>query len=164
MNTDLNTKLNLLIRSEKALFKIEIRRKARQTVFITIALLAVLITLIMLNVTVYLSLAAHYSTQLSAAILTGSNLSVAILFFIIATYQGTSSEVESLQDIRDFAWDQVATELNGVKQQVSDFSDGVKRIKNGVDSVINRDIFGLRSIIPLIQAFSTLKKKKNTKA
>ncbi len=164
MNTDLNTKLNLLIRSEKALFKIEIRKRARQTVFITIALLAVLITLIMLNVTVYLSLAAHYSTQLSAAILTGSNLSVAILFFIIATYQGTSSEAESLQEIRDFAWDQVATELNGVKQQVSDFSDGVKRIKNGVDSVINRDIFGLSSVIPLIQAFSTLKKKKNTKA
>jgi len=164
MNTDLNTKLNLLIRSEKALFKIEIRKRARQTVFITIALLAVLITLIMLNVTVYLSLAAHYSTQLSAAILTGSNLSVAILFFVIATYQGTSSEAESLQEIRDFAWDQVATELNGVKQQVSDFGDGVKRIKNGVDSVIDRDIFGLRSIIPLIQAFSTLKKKKNTKA
>ena len=163
MNTDLNTKLNLLIRSEKALFKIEIRKRARQTVFITIALLAVLITLIMLNVTVYLSLAAHYSTQLSAAILTGSNLGVAILFFIIATYQGTGSETESLQEIRDFAWDQVATELNGVKQQVSDFGDGVKRIKNGVDSVIDRDIFGLRSIIPLIQAFSTLKKKKNTK-
>jgi len=62
MNTDLNTKLNLLIRSEKALFKIEIRKRARQTVFITIALLAVLIALIMLKRAVILALQYFFSS------------------------------------------------------------------------------------------------------
>ncbi len=161
MDNDMNARLNLLIKSEKALLKLELRKRGRQAVFMAVGLLAVLIALVMLNVTAYLSLAAHYSTQVSAAILTGSNLCFAVLFFFIALRQDAGPEAESLQEIRDFAWEQVAVEIDGVKQQVTEFGDGVKRIKGGIDSVVNRDIFGLRSIIPLIQAFSSSKKKKD---
>ncbi|GEM_PF-2128706 len=161
MNNDLNAKLNLLIKSEKALFKLEIRKKGRQTVFIAIALLAILITLIMLNVTAYLFLSEYYNIQVSAAILSGINLTVAILFLILATRQGTGAETESLQEIRDFAWGQVGTDIEMMKEQITDFGDGVKRIKNGVDSVINRDVFGLGTLIPLVQTLSKRKKKTN---
>ena len=162
MDNDINAKLNLLIKSEKALFKLEIRKRGRQTVFIAVALLAVLIALVMLNVTAYLSLAAHYSTQVSAAILTGSNLGFAVLFLLIALRQDTGPETESLQEIRDFAWDQMAVEIDGMKQQVTEFGDGVKRIKGGIESVVHGDIFGLRTVIPLIQAFTSSKKKNKS--
>ncbi len=54
MNRELSNKLQLLLRSEKALLKLEMRKKGRQVVLTTIAVLAVLATLVMVNVSTYL--------------------------------------------------------------------------------------------------------------
>lgn len=160
MNKEFNAKLELLIKSEKALFKLEMRRKGRQTVLIAVALLAILIALAMLNVTVYLYLETRYTPLASAAILSGANLIVAVLFFMIASRQDAGAEAESIQEIRNFAWGQVSSDLDGVKQQVVEFTDGVKRVKNSVDSVVNKDFFGLKGIMPIIQALIEMKRKK----
>ena len=82
MSEDFNAKMKLLIKSEKALLSLEMRKKSRQTVWVAIGLLAVLAGLVMLNVTVFLLLETHYSNLVSAAILSGLNLLVAILFFL----------------------------------------------------------------------------------
>lgn len=160
MNKEFNAKLELLIKSEKALFKLEMRRKGRQTVLIAVALLAILIALAMLNVTVYLYLETLYTPLVSAAILSGANLIVAVLFFMIASRQDAGAEAESIQEIRNFAWGQVSSDLDGVKKQVVEFTDGVKRVKSSVDSVVNKDFFGLKGIMPIIQALIEMKRKK----
>ena len=64
MSKDFNAKMKLLIKSEKAMLDLEIRKKSRQTFWIGLALLAALVTLVLLNVTVYLYLAQTHTAGL----------------------------------------------------------------------------------------------------
>ncbi len=160
MSEDFNARLNLLIKSEKALLKLEIRKKSRQTVLIAIALLAVLTGLVMLNVTAYFYCIIFFSNMVSAALLTGINLLLAALFFVLAGRQDRSAEEKSIQEIRDFAWEQMSTDIDGMKAHVTEITDGVRRVSRSVDSVVHMDFFGLKTLLPIIQSLSRMKKKK----
>ena len=158
MSDEFNAKIKLLIKSEKALLGLEMKRRSRQTVWIALALLAVLTSLVMLNVTVYLYLSDKFNNLESAAILSGLNLIVAALFFIIASRQERGAEAESIEDIRDFAWDQVSTDIDEVKQHVADFKEGVVKVKKGVDSFTS--VGPLAKVVPIITALVELNKKR----
>ena len=160
MNKEFEAKMKLLIKSEKALLQMEMRKKGRQTILISVALLSVLIALGMLNVTVYLYLDSSFSDLVSAGILTGLNLLVALIFFVMASRQDLGAEAESIQDIRNFAWGQVSSDLDEVKQGVVEFKESVYRVKNSVDSVVSKDFFGLKGVMPIIQALLEIKKKR----
>ena len=158
MSDEFNAKIKLLIKSEKALLGLEMKKKSRQTIWIALALLAVLTGLTMLNVTVYLYLSSNFSNLESAAILSGLNLMTAGLFFFIASRQDRGAEAQSIEDIRDFAWDQVSTDIDEVKQQVSDFKENVVRVKKGVDSFTSGS--PLNKVMPIITTLVELNKKR----
>ncbi len=160
MSDDFNAKMKLLIKSEKALLALEMRKKSRQTVWVALALLAVLVGLIMLNVTVYLLLSEHYSNLVSAAILSGLNILVAALFLLVASRQDRGAEAQSIEDIRDFAWEQISTDIDEVKQNVADFKQSVSNVKSTVDNFTSGDAFGLKKIMPVITTLIELNKKK----
>lgn len=160
MSDDFNAKMKLLIKSEKALLSLEMRKRSRQTLWISLALLAVLVSLIMLNVTVFLSLETKYSNLESAAILTGLNIAVAVLFFVIASHQDRGADAAAIEEIRDFAWGQVSTDIDEVKQNVSEFANSVKNVKRSVDSFTNGEVFGLKKILPIINTLIALNKRK----
>ena len=160
MSEEFNAKMKLLIKSEKALLSLEMKKKSRQTIWIALALVAVLITLIMINVTVYLYLSSTHSDLEAAAILTGLNLAVAILFFVIASRQSTGAEAASIEDIRNFAWEQVSTDLDEVKQNVSEFKNSVFKVKRTVDSFTTGDAFGIKKVLPIITTLIDLNKRK----
>jgi len=160
MSEDFNAKIKLLIKSERALLSLEMRKKSRQTVWIALALLAVLVGLIMLNVTVYLLLSEHYSNLVSSAILSSLNLLVALLFFFIASRQKRGAEAESIEDIRDFALEQLSGDVDEMKQNVADFKQSITKVKTTVDSFTSGDAFGLKKILPVISTLIELNKKK----
>jgi len=160
MSEDFNAKMKLLIKSEKALLALEMRKKSRQTVWIALALLAVLVGLIMLNVTVYLLLSEHYSNLVSAAILSGLNILVATLFLLVASRQDRGPEAQSIEDIRDFAWEQISTDIDEVKQNVSDFKQSVTKVRSTVDDFTSGNTFGLNKVLPIITTLIELNKKK----
>jgi hypothetical protein len=160
MSDNFNAKMKLLMKSEKALLSLDIRKKSRQAVLVAIALLAVLAGLVMLNVTVYLYLGTHYSNLASAAILSGLNLLVAIIFFFIASRQDRGADAESIEEIRNFAWGQIETDIDEVKQNVSKFTQSVNKVKSSVDSFTSGDAFGLNKILPVITTLIDLDKKK----
>jgi len=164
MNQDFNAKLNLLIKSEKALFRLEMRKRSRQTLFTAIALLAVLAALALLNVTIYLYLVTRFSPMASAGILSGLNLAIAVLFLIVAARQDVGPEAASLEEIRDFAWQQVSRDLDGVKQQVGEFTDGIRKVSGGINSVIKRDYSALAAMLPFVQSMLAARKKKKAEA
>jgi len=151
MNKEFDAKIKLLIKSEKALLNLELRKKSRQTILVAVALLSVLIALGLLNLTVYLYLNTDFTPLISAAILTGLNLLVALIFFMMASRQNLGAEAESIREIRDFAWGQVSDDISEVKQDVVDFRESVYRVKNRVDSVVNKDLFGFKGVLPIIQ-------------
>ncbi len=160
MSEDFNAKMKLLIKSEKALLSLEMKKKGRQTVWIALGLIAVLVTLVMINITAYLYLSSTRTPLEAAAIQTAVNLALAVLFFIFASRQSTGVEAASIEDIRDFAWDQVSTDLDEVKQHATDFKDSVVKVKRTVDNFTTGDAFGIKKVLPIITTLIDLNKRK----
>ncbi len=160
MSDDFNAKIKLLIKSEKALLSLEMRKKSRQTMWIALALLAVLVGLLTLNITIFFYLETIYSNVVSAAILSALNLSVAVIFLLIASRQTTGPETKSIEDIRDFAWAQVQTDIDDVKQNVTEFKNSVTKVKKSVDTFTSGDAFGLKKVMPIITTLIDLNKRK----
>ncbi len=160
MSQDLNTKLKLLIKSEKALLGLQMRTKSRQTFWIALALLSVLVTLVLLNVTVYLYLVQTRTPLASVGILTGINLAIAALFFFISTRQENIAEAKAIEEIRDFAWEQVSSDIDEMKQGVGDFKESVVKVKKSVDSLTSGTAFGLNKVMPVITTLIELNKRR----
>ena len=160
MSEDFNAKVKLLVKSEKAMLRLEIRKKSRQTFWIALALLAVLMTLVLLNVTVYLYLAQTHTPLVSVAALAGMNLAVALLFLFVSTRQENTAEAQAIEEIRDFAWEQVSSDLDNVKQGVSDFKESVVKVKKSVDGLTSGTAFGLNKVMPVITTLIELNRKK----
>ena len=160
MNNDFNAKIKLLIKSEKALLSLEMRKKSRETFWVVLGLIALFIALIMLNVTLYLYLSTHFSNAASAGILTLLNITVAGIFFMIASKQNRGSEAESIEDIRDFAWQQVSTDVDEVKENIKEFTQNVVKVKQNVESFTTGDAFGIKKVLPIVTTLFDLAKKR----
>ena len=155
---ELNTKLKLLLKTEQALFSLELQNKSRQAVLVAVGLICVLTSLVMINVSIYLFFENIYSSQISAVILTIINLSIALLFFAISKRQNTAAEAKALQEMRDYALEQISDEIDEVKQNAEEFKNSINRIKNSVDSIATGDFLGLKMILPIVQTFFSVKK------
>lgn len=160
MNRELSNKLHLLIRSEKALLKLEMRKKSRQVVLTVIALLAILATLVMLNVSTYLYLVESFSTLHAAMILTGINLTLAIVLFILASRQELGSEADAVQEIRDYALNELSGEFDEFKQEASEIRESFSKVSSGISSVFNRDFSAIKALIPLVEIFVKTRNKE----
>ena len=160
MSEDFNAKIKLLIKSEKALLSLEMRKKSRQTVWVSLGLVAVLVTLVMINITVYLYLSSTRTPLEAATIQTGVNIVLAILFFVLASRQTLGAEAASIEDIRDFAWEQVSTDIDEVKQHATDFKNSVVKVKKTVDGFTTGDAFGIKKVLPIITTLIDLNKRK----
>jgi len=160
MSEDFNAKIKLLVKSEKALLSLEMKKKSRQTMWVALGLVAVLVTLVMVNITAYLYLSTTHTQLEAATILTGLNIAVAIIFFFIASRQDLGAEAGSIEDIRDFAWEQVSTDIDEVKQHATDFKNSVVKVKKTVDSFTTGDAFGIKKVLPIITTLIDLNKRK----
>ena len=160
MNDDFNAKIKLLIKSEKALLSLEMRKKSRETLWAALGLIATLIALIMVNITAYLYLSEHFTNAASAGILTLINITIAGIFFTIASKQERGAEAESIEDIRDFAWQQVSTDVDEVKENIKEFTQGIVKVKNNVESFTKGDAFGIKKVLPIITTLIDLAKKR----
>ncbi len=160
MSEEFNAKIKLLIKSEKALLSLEMKKKSRQTLWTALALVAVLVTLVMVNITTYLYLASTHTNLEAATILTGLNIAVAVIFFVIASRQTVGAEAASIEDIRDFAWEQVSSDIDEVKQNVTEFKNSVVKVKKTVDSFTTGDAFGIKKVLPIITTLIDLNKKR----
>jgi len=160
MSEDFNAKIKLLVKSEKALLSLEMKKKSRQTVWVALGLVAVLVTLVMINITAYLYLSSTRTPLEAATIQTGVNIVLAILFFVLASRQTLGAEAASIEDIRDFAWEQVSTDIDEVKQHATDFKNSVVKVKKTVDGFTTGDAFGIKKVLPIITTLIDLNKRK----
>ena len=160
MSEDFNAKIKLLIKSEKAILSLEMKKKSRQTVWVALGLVAVLVTLVMINITAYLYLSSTRTPLEAASIQTAVNIVLAVLFFILASKQTLGAEATAIEDIRDFAWDQVSSDIDEVKQHANDFKDSVVKVKRTVDGFTTGDAFGIKKVLPIITTLIDLNKRK----
>ena len=160
MNKELSNKLQLLLRSEKALLKLEMRKKGRQVVLASIGVIAVLATLVMLNISAYLYLNESHSSLYSALVLTGVDLVIALVLFIMAARQELGSEAEAINEIRDYALKELSGEFDEIKQEASEIRESFSKVSSGISAVFNRDFGAVKAIIPLVEMFVKSRNKE----
>jgi hypothetical protein len=158
MNSNFDAKLNLYVRAERAMLTLTLREKKRQMVYITCALLALLTTLILLNIGAFYTLLTYLSPQLSAFALAGLNLLIILIMLILAGKKKNTAEIEALSDIRDFAKTEVITELQVSTQNIVDMSQSIKHVADDVNAVLSGEMFGLQGLISMLHHIVKSKK------
>jgi len=156
MNQDLSKTIKLIVKSEKALFKLEIQKKSKQFIWVAIGIVAIFITLVMFNITIFFYLSDKYTTLVSTSVLSVINLIFTAISFYIASNNNKSAEVKSIEDIRDYAWSQIANDLDEAKSTIDEFKDSVLKAKD--------NLFGIKSLLPLITTIVEYSKKGKTDA
>lgn len=159
MNKELSNKLQLLLRSEKALLKLEMRRKSRQVVLATIGIIAVLATLVMSNISAYLYLVESYTPLQSAMTLTGIDIVIAVLFFVLASRQEVGPEADAIHEIRDYAMQELSSDVEAFKEEAQQMRESFSRVSGGISSVFNRDFSAVKALVPLVEMFVKSRKK-----
>jgi len=151
-------KINLLVRSEMALARIQTRRAVSRFILSLIALVFVLLGLGMLNFAIYQALAVHLSPAMAGLFVALINLFLAGIIFFIAGKTGTESNEEKMaQEIRDLAYAELNSDVASVKSEIGKVSGDIKKIRAGFNSFT--DTTG--SIIPLFSLLTkALSKKK----
>ena len=161
MNKDVTKKINLLVRSEKALLKLEMRRTGRQVILVTVAVLAILATLVMVNMAAYFYLTETQSPFHSALILSGVDLLLAILFLVLASRQEVGAEADAINEIRDYALSELSEDFEEIRQEALEIRNGFSKVSSGISSVFNRDFSALKSVLPIVEmVFEARKKEK----
>jgi len=151
MNQDLSKTIKLIVKSEKALFKLEMRQKGKQFIWAAIGILAIFITLVMFNITIFFYLSNSYSTLFSTSILTILNLLFTAIAFYIASNNHKSTEVKSIEEIRDYAWTQIANDIDETKSNIDEFKDSILKAKD--------NLLGFKSLLPIITTIIDYSKK-----
>lgn len=151
MNQDLSTKIKLLIKSEKALLELEIRKRSKQALWIIIGVLAAFISLVMFNATIFLYLSNNFTAITSATILSIANLIFAAVAFFISSMQNKTTQSEAIKEIRDYAWAQLANDIDETRNNVTEFKNSILKVKE--------NLFGLKNILPLLTSLINFSKK-----
>lgn len=150
-------KINLLVRSEMALARIQTRRAVSRIILSLVALVFVLLGLGMLNFSIYQAFTAHFSPAVAGLYVALINLFLAGVIFLFAGKVGAESNEEKMaQEIRDLAYNELNTDVDSLKSEVSKVSDDIKRIRRGFNSFT--DTTG--SIIPLLSLLTKAVAKK----
>ncbi|MCK5819084.1 MAG: phage holin family protein [Psychromonas sp.] len=148
MSDILNAKIKLLIKCEKALFVLELKKKIRQFSFVGLAVLTIFLGVITLNITIFFYLDTRYSALVSTAILTGINIFTSLIFLIAALNQTSGAEAQPIEEIRDFARLQIKDDFNEAK-------DTVTKTKQHIDVYLS----GFRKLMPIICSIINFKKQ-----
>jgi len=158
MDGNFDNKLNLYLRSERAMLDIFVRNKLRQLFFVSLGFVALLTALIMFDIAIFFTLQSYFTTNITAFILAGSNILLFLIFLLFASRKKHQREVEALRDIRDFAKEQVGQDVKIATDEVVSMGKSVKHVAHDVSSIFSGEAFGLAGLIPIIQ--SILKPKK----
>lgn len=157
MDGNFENKLNLYLRSERAMLDIFMRNKLRQLFFVSLGFIALLTALIMLDIAIFFTLKNYFQTNITAFILAGGHAFLFLIFIVFAQHKKHQQETKALRDIRDFAKEQVTQDLKIATEEVVHMGKSVKHVAHDISSVFSGEAFGLAGLIPIIQ--SILKRK-----
>ncbi len=151
MDDNFEAKLQLYLRSERAMLDIFIRDKSRQLLFLFMSLMALLTAWIMFDIAVFFTLGAYFTVKMTTFILAAANVLLFLIFICCSKRRKHQKEVEALQDIRDFAKHEVTKDLKVVKNEVVDMTHSVGGVVRDVSSVLNGELLGLTRLITMIR-------------
>lgn len=144
-------KLRILARAEMALFRIHGRRAAAQTAGLAVALVFALLALGMLNLAAYLALAEKVGPANGALIVAVVDGLLAAIVIALSRSAGPSADEEKMaQDIRDMAYEELSSDVDAVRNEISTVIEDVGRIRAGFTAFTGSASSSLVSIIKLL--------------
>ena len=139
-------KVNLLIRAETALARVRARRTANRIILSLVALVFVLIGVAMLNFSIYQAFTVKFSPGLASLFVSLINLFLAgVIFLIVGKIGGESNEEKMAAEIRDLAYSEIGSDVEGVKAEIGKVVDDINRIRSGFTSFT-----GGTSVLPFL--------------
>ena len=158
MCKNFESKLNVYIRSERAMLDIFMRDKLRQLLLVVIGVIALFTALIMLDLSLFFTLKSHFSTEMTAFILGDANILVFVVSLLFSKRKKHRKEVEALKEIRDFAKEEVLKDVKVATDEVVEVGQSVGHVVQGASSIFNGEVFSLASLLATINTL--LKNKK----
>lgn len=120
--------LTIIFRTERLIMRRKLAVAQRQTVLLALAGLAALAGLILLNITLYLVLAARVSPEASAGLLTVGNLLLAVLLSIISGRININEEIAPALEVQDLAIAEIEDDLEAMLNEARDAVGKVKSL------------------------------------
>lgn len=150
-------KINLLVRAEMVLARIQARRAVSRLTFSLVALVFVLLGVAMLNFATYQLFAEHFSPAISGFIVALINLFLASVIFMITYKTGNETNEEKLaQELRTLAYSELNSDFDGLKDEFGKVSDDVKRIRSGFRAITG----ATGSLMPLLSILTKAFEKR----
>ena len=157
-------KIQLLLRAELALFRIQTKRKATQTCFKIVALVFVLLALAMLTVAGYQALAYMLGSVIAAFIIAVVYGVLALILLLISHSIGNNTEQEKLvKEVRELAYKELGSDVDKVKAGVDQVTEDVKRIHDNIATIVGGSSALVSSITPVLGLLVAVLKKDHKK-
>ncbi len=160
--TDPILKIQILARSEISLLRIQANRNINRIIFLLVALVFALLALGMFNFSAYQAIAESKSPAVAAMLVAFADCILAISVLMFTRSSGKDSEQEKvIRDIRDLAYKELSTDFDEAKENFSEVSDDVRRIRSGFSAFTQGADNITGSLGPLLNLLiSALKKSR----
>jgi phosphoglycerate-specific signal transduction histidine kinase len=147
-------KARLLTRAELVLFRLHIRRAARQATFIAMGVVAILLAVGMANVASYFYLSDQLGRITAGFVLTVMNGLLAAVMFLVASRLGLGPEAKMAGEIRDLAVAQLSAETQRIKDDVDTVRSDVAEMRSAISSLRRGEFLSLAVLAPIVKMVS----------
>ena len=155
------SKLNVYIRSERAMLDIFVRDKLRQLFFTAVGVIALFTALVLFDMGMFFTLTDYFSIKITAFILAGANAILFLMFLLFSKRKKHRKEVEALKEIRDFAKEEVLKDVKVVTDEVVEVGQSVGHVVHGASSIFRGEVFSLVSLFSTINNLLKNNKKSS---
>jgi hypothetical protein len=161
--TDPILKLQILARSELALFRLQARRNATRMELFVVALVFALLALGMLNFAAYQALSVKQGPTLAALMVALGDGLLALVLVAVSRFVGANTEQEKMvRDIRDLAYTELSADFDEVKAGLTQVTEDVRRIRSGFSTVTGFARDGVNYLTPILSLLiGAIKKGRN---
>ena len=149
-------KVRALFKAQSALTRIELRAKATQAVYVSVALVFGLLALGMINVGAFLGLSTYVGGTWAALILGVFDAILAAVVAKLAAGVTIGREGETATQLRDIVVESLTADAERLKNQFQGVQQDFGRVQNAI-STVTHGASGISHIVGLLS--SALKKK-----
>lgn len=160
--TDPINKIQILIRSEIALLRLQTKRMATQTGFRVVALIFAILALAMLTFAGYQALVEPFGSVMAALFVALVDGILALLLLFISQHVGNYREQErALKEVREMAYSELNADFEELKDGVDQVTDDVKRIRDNITTIVSGTSELVTFVTPLLSLLvATIKANK----
>lgn len=158
------SKMQILVRSELALFRIQAKRMATQTGLRTIALFFALLALGMLTFAGYQALAKPLGSVIAALIVAFVDGAFALLLlFLSQNTKGYAEQEKMIREVRELAYKEISADLDEAKAGIDQVTKDVKRIHDNIAIIVRGSSALVSSVTPMLSLLVAALKKNREK-